>query len=235
MRVEEIGEATLYLADCMEVLPNLSCVDAVLTDPPYGIDYGKRMKGKGDGAGGLDANRWKHYGDFTWDEHRPSREVFEAIRAAAPVQIIWGGNYFTDYLPPTMQWLIWDKCQRDFSLADFEVAWSSQQGAGRIFDYSRPEALRDGREHPTQKPVALMEWCLQRLPRKTKTILDPFMGSGTTGVACANLGRAFIGIEREPSYFDIACRRIEAAYRQPRLFDEPVAKAVQPSMLEGLS
>ncbi len=188
------------------------------------------MKGKGDGRGGLDANRWKDYGEFTWDESRPDRATFEALRAAAPAQIIWGGNYFTDLLPPTMQWLIWDKCQRDFSLADFEVAWSSHQGAGRIFDYSRPEALRDGREHPTQKPVALMQWCLNFLPT-AKLILDPFMGSGTTGVACANMGRAFIGIEREPTYFDIACRRIEAAYRQPRLFSEPEPKPVQEVLL----
>ena len=231
-RIERIGDATLYLGDCREILPTLGKVDAVVTDPPYGIDYGKRMKGKGDGNGGLDANRWKDYGSFTWDESRPSRETFDAIRSAAPKQIIWGGNYFTDYLPPTMQWLVWDKCQRDFSLADFEVAWSSQSAASRIFDYSRPEALRDGREHPTQKPVALMEWCLGFLPN-ARTILDPFMGSGTTGVACAKLDRAFIGIEREPTYFDIACRRIEEAYKQPRLFTEPPPKAEQLTMLDG--
>jgi len=230
-RIERIGDATLYLGDCREILPTLGKVDAVVTDPPYGIDYGKRMKGKGDGAGGLDANRWKDYGEFTWDEQRPSREVFDAIRAAAPIQIIWGGNYFTDYLPPTMQWLIWDKCQRDFSLADFEVAWSSQQAASRIFDYSRPQALRDGREHPTQKPVALMVWCLERLPASAKVILDPFAGSGTTGVACAKLGREFIGIEREPTYFDIACKRIAEAQKQGDfLRDAPRPKAIQEQM-----
>ena len=205
---------------------------SVLTDPPYGIDYGKRMKGKGDGAGGLDANHWKDYGTFSWDEERPARALFDLIRSCSRHQIIWGGNYFTDFLPPTMQWLIWDKCQRDFSLADFEVAWSSQQGASRIFDYSRPQALRDGRKHPTQKPVQLMQWCLGFLPQGD-TILDPFMGSGTTGVACVNLGRSFIGIEREPTYFDIACRRIEEACKQPRLFDDqPAPKPVQPSFLD---
>jgi hypothetical protein len=181
------------------------------------------MKGNGDGRGGLDANRWKDYGSFTWDESRPDPAVFDAIRAATDQQIIWGGNYFTDLLPPTMQWLVWDKCQRDFSLADCEFAWSSQPAAARIFSYSRPHALRDGREHPTQKPIELMKWCLGFLPAKA-TILDPFMGSGTTGVACVNLGRSFIGIEREPTYFDIACRRIEEAYRQPRLFEEPAPK-----------
>jgi DNA modification methylase len=133
-----------------------------------------------------------------------------------------------------MQWLIWDKGQREFSLADFEVAWSSQRSASRIFDCPRSRITVDGREHPTQKPVRVMEWCLQRLPPAAHIIADPFMGSGTTGVACANFGRSFIGIEREPDYFEIACRRIEAAYRQPRLFDDLPAqtKAIQPSLLE---
>ena len=144
-------------------------------------------------------------------------------------QIIWGGNYFTDYLPPTMQWLVWDKGQRDFSLADCEFAWSSQNKAARIFNYARGKAVKDGKEHPTQKPVQLMQWCLEFFP-KAHTVLDPFMGSGTTGVACVNLGRSFIGIEREPAYFDIACRRIEDAYKQPRLFEEPPPKPQQGSI-----
>jgi DNA modification methylase len=145
--------------------------------------------------------------------------------ACTDEQIIWGGNYFTDYLPPSMQWLVWDKGQRNFSLADCEFAWSSQQKAARIINYARGRAVRDGKEHPTQKPVEVMEWCLGFLP-DARTILDPFMGSGTTGVACAKLGRSFIGIEIDPGYFDIACRRIEDAYKQPDLFvaREPQAK-----------
>lgn len=134
-------------------------------------------------------------------------------------QIIWGGNYFTDILPPTMRWLVWDKGQRDFSLADFEMAWTSQWKAARIFDYARGKALRDGKEHPTQKPVELMSWCLTFVP-KAKSILDPFMGSGTTGVACARVGRPFVGIEREPKYFEIACRRVSEAQAAPDMFAE---------------
>ncbi len=218
-RIETIGDATLILGDAREVLPTLGKVDAVVTDPPYGIGY------TGNGGKGW-VNR-----DAEWDNERPASDLFDAILTASRDQIIWGGNYFTDILPPTMQWLVWDKGQRDFSLADCEFAWSSQRKAARIFDYARGKALQDGKEHPTQKPVELMKWCLGFVPQ-AKTILDPFMGSGTTGVACANLGRAFIGIEREPSYFDIACRRIEAAYRQPRLFDEPAPKPVQPSLLD---
>ena len=219
-----IGDTTLYLGDCLEILPTLGKVDAVVTDPPYGIDFGN--------AGGFVASHgwgpWKQ--QVAWDKDRPSQAIFDAMLACSSAQIIWGGNYFTDYLPPTMQWLVWDKGQRDFSLSDAEFAWSSQWKASRIFNYGRGKAVRDGKEHPTQKPVQLMQWCLGFLP-DANTILDPFMGSGTTGVACAKLGRRFIGIEIEPKYFDIACRRIEEAYRQPRLFAEPAVKAKQEEML----
>lgn len=225
-KVEHIAEGvTLYLGDCREILPGLGKVDAVVTDPPYGIDYGKLMEGKGDGQGGLDRNRWKDYGTFTWDRSRPTQEVFEAILQAADDAIIWGGNYFADLLPPTMRWLVWDKCQT-FSLADFELAWTSQNSAGRIFRYSRPEALRDGRHHPTQKPIELMSWCLTFVPH-AKTILDPFMGSGTTGIACVKAGRHFVGIDAEPKYFDVACRRITEATKQPDMFVQIEKRAAE--------
>jgi DNA modification methylase len=211
--IEVIGPATLYLGDCAEILPTLERVDLVCTDPPYGIGFDKavdRKQGK---------NGWKHHGLATdWDASPPAPEVFDMLLKAGEHQLIWGGNYFTDRLPPTMQWLVWDKMQRDFSLADCEFAWSSQQRAARIFSYARGRAIQDGKEHPTQKPVELMRWCLQQFPQ-AKSVLDPFMGSGTTGVAALDLGgRTFIGIEREQRYFDIACRRIDAAHRQGSLF-----------------
>ena len=205
----EIGDATLYLGDCRKILPTLPKVDAVVTDPPYGINHARDRNSQKDG--------WVDYPCSGWDIERPPADAFDAMLSGSDVQIIWGGNYFTDYLPPTMQWLVWDKGQRNFSLADCEFAWSSQRKAARIFDYPRARALKDGKQHATQKPVALMEWCIDLIDRP-ETILDPFMGSGTTGVACANLGRKFIGIEIEPKYFDIACERIEAAYAQHRLF-----------------
>lgn len=207
--VVQIGDATLYHGDCLEILPTLPKVDAVVTDPPYGINHARDRNSQKDG--------WIDYPCSGWDKERPPAEAFRLILAAGDIQIIWGGNYFTDYLPPTMQWLVWDKGQRDFSLADCEFAWSSQRKAARIFDYPRALAMKDGKQHATQKPLALMEWCLSLAP-KSETILDPFMGSGTTGVACANLGRKFIGIEIERKYFDIACERIEAAQAQQRLF-----------------
>ena len=204
-----IGNATLYLADCRDVLPTLPKVDAVITDPPYGINAARTRNSQKDG--------WVDYGVDGWDLKRPDPAVFPLLLQAGHEQIVWGGNYFTDLLPPTMQWFVWDKGQRDFSLADCELAWSSQCRAARIFNYSRSAALQDGKEHPTQKPIALMVWCIAQAGNPS-TVLDPFMGSGTTGVACMNLGRKFIGIEREPKYFDIACRRIENAQRQVRLF-----------------
>lgn len=216
MREEVIGRARLILGDCRDILPTLPKVDAVVTDPPYGIGADKAAS-KNEGKWG-----WTYYGETNWDASRPPPEVFELILKAGKEQIIWGGNYFTDLLPPTMQWLVWDKGQRDFSLADCEFAWSSQQRAARIFDYPRARALQDGKEHPTQKPIALMKWCIDMLP-KAGTILDCFLGSGTTGVAAVQMGRDFIGIEREPKYFDIACRRIEQAQRQGDLFIESAA------------
>jgi DNA modification methylase len=209
MRKEVIGNATLYLGDCLEILPTLQKVDAVITDPPYGINHARDRNSQKDG--------WVDYPDNGWDKERPSRAHFEAMLAASKDQIIWGGNYFTDYLPPTMQWLVWDKGQREFSLADCEFAWSSQQKAARIFNYSRGSALQEGKQHPTQKPVPVMSWCFSFVP-KAKTVIDPFMGSGSTGVAAVKASIDFVGIEIAETFFDIACERIENAQRQSRMF-----------------
>lgn len=226
-RKEVIGDATLYLGDCRDILPTLGKVDAVVTDPPYGIGFDRAQSQKGG------KNGYVYFGEAKgWDDDRPVPEVFDQIRACSTEQIIWGGNYFADLLPPSMRWLIWDKCQDGFSLADVEMAWTSQQSAARRLNYPRARAIADGREHPTQKPLQVMQWCLGFVP-KAETICDPFMGSGTTGVACANLGRKFICIEIDPGYFDTACRRISEAYRQPRLFAEPEPKPVQGALFDG--
>lgn len=212
-RTEQIGDATLYLGDCLEILPTLGKVDAVVTDPPYGI------------GASLDVCRHGH-GKLDWDKAPPDSQTLNMIIGGSGEQIIWGGNYFN--LPPSRGFLVWDKCQpENFSLAMAEYAWISVGQNAKIFR-ARPQAI--GKEHPTQKPLELMKWCLGFLP-DAQTVLDPFMGSGTTGVACAKLGRKFIGIEIEPKYFDIACRRIEAAYKQPDMFVEPPKKAVQGAML----
>ena len=148
----------LYLGDCREILPGLGKVDAVVTDPPYGIDYGRQ----GSFSASHGWGPWRE--NVAWDAQRPERAIFDSMLACSESQIIWGGNYFTDFLPPTMQWLIWDKGQRDFSLADFEIAWSSKQGASRILMIPRAVARLDGKEHPTQKPIALIAWCINQIP-----------------------------------------------------------------------
>lgn len=206
---EIIGNCSLWLGDCREVLPHLPKVDLVLTDPPYGIGADKAKAH----SSIRDCDEWENKG---WDNGTPSIEVFNLIIEKSFVQMIWGGNYFADKLPARSGWLCWRKPEAEtgFSLADIELCWTSLNFAARTKTLPR----RDGNEHPTQKPVALMEWAMSFAPKTTLTVADPFAGSGTTGVACANMGKTFYGIEREPKYFDIACKRIEAAYAQGRLF-----------------
>lgn len=216
-RQEIIGDARLILGDCREILPTLGRVDAVVTDPPYGI--AQTWKGGFSGKHGWGKAKVEATLRNEWDDEAPSAELFDLLRSISREQVIWGGNYFP--LPPSRCWLVWNKPERNFTLAEAELAWTNRDNVVRVIDSPRSES---GREHPTQKPVAVMAWSVAKT---TGAVLDPFMGSGTTGVACAQLGRAFIGIEREPAYFDIACRRIEEAYRQPRLFDEPAPKPVQ--------
>jgi|SRR5882672_327493 len=209
---EVFGNATLYLADCRDVLSTLESVDAVVTDPPYGINYGKMGGNNSGGWSGLRISS-------DWDKIRPSKEIFDLIKQISKYQIIWGGNYFTDYLPPSSKWLIWDKGQTNFSLGDAELAWCSFRGAIRRINYSRSKALQDKKKHPTQKALVVMLWTINQLPPPINTIFDPFMGSGTTGVAAIRLGKKFIGVEVNEKYFAIACKRMSKV--QPFLFDNP--------------
>ena len=220
MRVEQIGDATLYLGDCLDILPTLGKVDAVVTDPPYGI--AEKWKGGFSTKHGWGKAKDESVIRNEWDGRPLDRDALRIVLAAAREHIIWGGNYFE--LPPSRCWLVWNKPERGFTLAEAELAWTNRDNVVRVFDCPRSEP---DREHPTQKPVALMSWCVQKT---SGVVLDPFMGSGTTGVACAKLGRKFIGIEIHEPYFDIACRRIEEAYRQPRLFAEPRPKATQDNL-----
>jgi len=220
-RKETIGDCILYLGDCLEVMPMLGKFDAVVTDPPYGIGE----------ASGKNKSRCsvaiaKDYGNKSWDDATAGDEIALAISIARR-SIVFGGNYYN--LPPTSCWLVWDKQNGTNDFADCELAWTNLPKAVRRLYWRWNGMIRKGddvREHPTQKPVGVMEWCLTHIPDAV-TIIDPFMGSGTTGVACVKLGRKFTGIELDPDYFDIACRRVEEAYRQPDLFVEQPAPATQ--------
>ena len=211
-RKEVIGSAELWLGDCRDILPTLGKVDAVITDPPYGLGIdGQKESVRRDGS-----QLRKHHEKLGWDKAIPDSGLMQSVLAAGQQHIVWGGNYFSDDLPSSRGWLVWFKGQTGLTMSDGELAWTSLQIPLRVKNLHRTHLWQESPEHPTQKPTELMEWCLSFVP-DAKIILDPFMGSGTTGVACMNLGRTFIGIEREPKYFDIACRRIEDAQRQGRL------------------
>jgi len=236
------GRVQLYLGDCREILPTLGKVDAVVTDPPYGQSYkvntffkgGTREKAVVQRNGGSLVVRPNVYDPIIGDDKPfdPSH-----LLALAPELLIWGAHRFADRLPAG-SWLVWDKVPtgkvRD--QGDGEAAWINRDQPMRIF-----RLLWDGlsvgtgarhevtagqkRHHPTQKPEALMAWCLGFI--EGETVLDPYMGAGSTGVAAVRSGRAFRGVEIDPKYFEIACRRIEQAARQPDMFVEPPAAPVQ--------
>lgn len=223
MLVEQIGDATLYLGDCLEILPTLTGIDAVVTDPPYGIG--------------------KDYGSLSCDTVSEMRRVVDAVIALGRPTVMTG-SVSRIWEMPRAQWVgVWRKTYGTSGLIayPFYPHWEplffyhvKGKYAGNnghrddVFEFA-PARAQDS-EHPTPKPVRLMDELIRFM--RAQSVLDPFMGSGTTGVACANLGRKFIGIEIEPKYFDIACKRIDDAYKQPRLFDEPKPEPVQQDIFE---
>lgn len=227
-RIETIAEGvTLYLGDCREILPTVGKIDAVVTDPPYGMNAA---------IGGITAgksSRWAlSSAKSAWDERPQGWDneappiILELAKTGAEM-VVWGGQFFP--LSPNRGWLVWNKIIRNFSSSVCELAWTNLDCPVDCFDYSHGQLATEGKLHPTQKPLPLMEWCLHKV--SGRTILDPFMGSGTTGVAAVRLGKQFVGIELEPKYFDIACRRIADATRQQDLFIEKPKPAKQEAML----
>lgn len=202
-RKEVIGSCELYLGDCLEILPLLGKVDAVLADPPYGL--GKRMQGGTWGA------KDEFSGFLQWDLEA-KQEWIDAILALDVPSIIWGANYFD--VPPARCWLLWSKVNAVPTMADAEMAWTNLDKPAKRFD---APVGRVEYGHPTSKPLPLFRWCVSHLPGRG-TILDPFLGSGTSAVACVKAGRPFVGIEINEAYFDSACRRIEDAVSRPDLF-----------------
>ena len=211
-----IGDCRLILGDCLEVMPLLGEFDAVVTDPPYGINI-------------TNSNRLavsRGFGGKSWDDKAPCMDwVIDFAKA-----IVWGGNYFG--LPAHRAPLVWDKNNAGRDFADFELAWTNLDMVARRF-VMRPQNMDGGKLHPTQKPIALMEWCLCFLSN-TDAVLDPYMGSGTTLVACAKLGRKGTGIELDPEYFEIACKRVEEAYRQGDMFTPSPEKPISPVQIDLL-
>lgn len=203
---------TIYHGDCREILPGLDFCDLLLTDPPYGIKQDRGMGVGGyDGFGNQSKRTPKRYDSRGWDSERPSVETMRLALGAARDAVVWGGNFFSDVLAVSAKWLVWDKEQTMPTYSDAELAWTTLNGASvKMFRYngSGLMAVEKDRVHPTQKPLALMLWCLSFFP-DAHTILDPFMGSGTTLRAAKDLGRLAIGIEIEERYCEIAARRLQ--------------------------
>jgi site-specific DNA-methyltransferase (adenine-specific) len=230
-RIETIAEGvTLYLGDCREILPTLGHVDAVVTDPPYGISYVPRKKNVFGNSRDTEAS-YHSDGIIAGDDKSFDPAPFLALARDA---IFWGANYYADRLPTVASWIIWDKMGGNAkhhgtkTFADCELAWCSDGKPARIHQQIWSGLVRQGEEasiprrHPNEKPIELLMMCVARFP-EAATVCDPFMGSGTTGVASIRLDRKFIGIEIEPAYFDVACKRIDAAARQGNLFTEATA------------
>ena len=202
----EIGSHVLYRADCRDVLDEIGRVDAVVTDPPYGANCEKFNR----------PQFVKHRANSSWDRQTVPDELMQSVIQTGKWAAIFGGNYYL--MPPSRCWLVWDKYQSGLSFADCELCWTNFPGSTRRLRFASRLNDSEKGDHPTQKPVGVMSWVIGHIPGEPKTIFDPFMGSGTTGVACANAGIRFIGIEREQDYFDTACKRIAYAESQLRLF-----------------
>lgn len=205
----------LYHGDCLKVMSELERADLVIADPPYGLKENARKVAS---RGGLIAAT--DYGSFEWDNKPASPEEISAIISAGKNAIIWGGNYFK--VEPARGWLVWDKMNSS-DFADAELAWTNIKMSVRILKFMWNGMIRQGeargkkRVHPAQKPVELIMWCISFVP-KAELILDPFIGSGTSAVACEILNKKWIGIEKEEKYCEIAAKRIETEAQQLKLF-----------------
>ncbi len=219
----ELGK--LYHGDCLEILPEIpkNSIDLCLTDPPYGINaYASGVMG-----GGVLAKQ-SSYVATKWDSCTPDKEVFGFIFNHSQNQIVFGGNYFTNVLPPSPCWLVWDKGNGKNNFADCELAYTNFSTSVRKFKYKWQGMLQENagkhkekRYHPTQKPVGLFMQILQSYAKSDWTILDPFAGSGTTGIACerlSNMNLSYTLIEREEKYCEIAAKRLEQETQQLKLF-----------------
>ena len=206
---EEDG-ITIYHGDCREVLPLLGSFDLLLTDPPYGIGEGQskagsRYRSNPDWLGARDT---KKYDASEWDDKPIDADLLALALGAAKWRVVWGGNYYT--LPPSPCWLVWDK-ETTGDFADCELAWTNLPKAVRRIRHlwsGYKKAVPEERWHPTQKPEPVMRWALLQAPPDVRTVLDPFMGSGTTLVEAKRLGKVATGIEREERYCEIAANRL---------------------------
>ena len=204
------GRIVAINGDCQEVMAEIEDkeIDLVLTDPPYGINAGKGI--------GRSIKNNPNINKGNWDIFTPPLIIFKEMERISKNQIIWGGNYFSDKLKPSMCWLFWSKPNTENrNFADGELAYTSFNKALKVF---RKSSIDLERFHPTQKPVALMAWCLNNYSKENDLVFDAFAGSFTTAIACIRTKRRFIGCELDPIYFEKACERIDTELKQLTLF-----------------
>lgn len=211
---EEEG-LTIYCGDCLEIMPLLPDVDLIITDPPYGIGADKNLRANK--QHGKAAAPSKDYGIGDWDSRTPVQEIFDRILTHSQRVCIFGGNYFD--LPQMPGWLVWDKDNGNNGYADCELVWTNYKSAVRRLRFQWMGMIQENmkekeyRWHPTQKPIPVMRWAITKCDIEALTVLDPFLGSGTTLVACKELGRNGIGIEINPKYCEIAKKRLQNTQR----------------------
>ena len=203
---------TITNEDNMELMARYpdNYFELAIVDPPYGIGA--------ENHAGKKENGWKQWNKKNWDNEIPNQKYFNELKRVSKNQIVWGGNYMTEFLPPSMGWIIWDKGQRDFSLADGEMAWTSFHKAMRIWEYSRAKTISDNKIHPTQKPIALYKWLLDKYAKQGDKILDTHLGSGSIAIACHDYGFELTACELDKEYFDKAIERITNHTNQTKLF-----------------
>ena len=225
LKMIKIGQAELHNIDCMAYMATLpdKAFDLAIVDPPYGIDAGELFSGEvrksGNGVAMKSAFEKK-----SWDLEIPNAQYFKELFRVSKNQIIWGANYMTEHLPPSMGWIVWDKDNGTTKFSDCELAYSSFDRALRKYKYMWNGMLqgdmknKETRIHPTQKPVKLYEWLLTNYAEKGQKILDTHLGSSSIAIACNNLGFDLVGCELDSDYYKVACDRVNQATAQIRMF-----------------
>ena len=202
-----------YNMDCMDGMKEFpdQFFDLAIVDPPYGINASKMNMGSGNHLFTKNKN---------WDESIPDESYFTELFRVSKNQIIWGGNYFTEYLKPSPHWIVWDKKNQNLSFAEGELAWMNIGDNLRIFSYYTVKAAKnDPKIHPTQKPVALYKWLINRYMPEGGVLLDTHVGSASSLIACREMGFKYVGFEIDEDYFKEAKKRLDQAENQVNIFD----------------
>ncbi len=188
--------------------------DLAIVDPPYGIGIDGQKKSINKNP----KHNRKLHTQKNWDNSIPNKEYFNELKRVSKNQIIWGANYFTEYLKPTKAWIFWYKGQRDLTMSDGEMAWTSFETVTRQFELNRASLIAQNTFHPTEKPYKLYKWILDKYAKENDKILDTHLGSGSIAIACHDYGFELTACELDKEYYDKAIERIKNHTNQTKLF-----------------